>query len=99
MNLLSTLTINDINLFLIIIYFTLFNFKIILRAKGIRDVHNSKNIIFVSSRTLVDISPLPKAHQAKVLKKVRDIDKSKILDLSQKIEGIKEELLYLQGLF
>ena len=35
----------------------------------------------------------------RVLKKVRDIYKSKILDLLKKVDKIKEELLYLQGFF
>ena len=69
------------------------------RAKRIRDKHDSKLVSSISTLTLTDISPLPKSHQAKVLKKVRVIYKSQIKDLSIKVSKIKEELLYLQGLF
>lgn len=53
----------------------------------------------ISILILIEINPSPKVQQVKVLKKVRDIDKSKILDLLKKVDKIKEEPLYLQGLF
>jgi len=48
----------------------------LLRAKSIRENLNLNLESRFSTRTILDISPLPKIQQVKVLKKVKDIDKS-----------------------